>query len=73
MASRAVKIGPKQSTTSDPDVPSDHSEPIGERAIAARAYEYWQQRGSPIGSDQEDWFRAEQELKKQDTQEPMAA
>jgi hypothetical protein len=33
-----------------------------ETVIAARAYELWQERGCPIGSDQEDWFQAEQEL-----------
>jgi hypothetical protein len=31
--------------------------------IAALAYQYWQERGCPIGSDQEDWLRAENELK----------
>ncbi len=30
--------------------------------IAALAYEYWQLRGCPIGSPEEDWRRAEQEL-----------
>jgi hypothetical protein len=29
-------------------------------AIAALAYQLWQERGSPHGSDWEDWFRAEQ-------------
>lgn len=32
-------------------------------AIAALAYQMWQERGCPLGSDQEDWFRAENELK----------
>ena len=32
---------------------------VDEREIAALAYQYWQERGCPIGSDQEDWFRAE--------------
>ncbi len=27
--------------------------------IEEAAYYLWQQRGCPIGSDQEDWFRAE--------------
>jgi hypothetical protein len=65
MASRALKIDPKKATTSDPDFQPGRSEPIEERAVAARAYECWQERGCPIGSDQEDWFRAEKELKKQ--------
>jgi len=34
-----------------------------EDGIAALAYKLWQERGCPLGSDQEDWFRAESELK----------
>lgn len=36
----------------------------GADAVAKRAYELWQKRGAPHGSDQEDWHRAEQELEK---------
>ena len=32
-------------------------------AVAALAYAYWQARGCPDGSRDEDWFRAEQEMK----------
>ena len=35
-----------------------------EARIAALAYELWLERGCPIGSDQEDWFRAEAALKR---------
>jgi len=31
--------------------------------VEALAYELWVQRGCPLGSDQEDWFRAEAELR----------
>jgi hypothetical protein len=31
--------------------------------IAALAYQLWVERGSPDGSDQEDWYRAEDMLK----------
>ncbi len=34
-----------------------------EAAVAALAYEFWLQRGCPIGSPEEDWFRAEQLLR----------
>ena len=27
------------------------------------AYEFWEQRGRPLGSPEEDWFRAEQVLR----------
>ena len=32
--------------------------------IADLAYRYWQERGCPIGSPEEDWYRAERELQK---------
>ena len=35
-----------------------------EDEIAQLAYSYWEQRGYQGGSPWEDWFRAEQELKK---------
>ena len=41
--------------------------------IALRAYGLWQERGSPIGSPEEDWFRAEQEIGNQDVQPPEVA
>jgi len=31
--------------------------------VKARAYELWLERGCPMGSDQEDWYRAEAELR----------
>lgn len=33
--------------------------------IALLAYRYWEERGYPGGSDQEDWFRAEREIMEQ--------
>jgi Protein of unknown function (DUF2934) len=30
--------------------------------VAALAYRLWNERGCPLGSPEEDWFRAEQEL-----------
>jgi hypothetical protein len=30
--------------------------------IAERAYDYWKQRGRPIGSPEIDWLRAEREI-----------
>ena len=34
----------------------------GQNEVAALAYQLWQDRGSPVGSPDEDWFRAEREL-----------
>jgi hypothetical protein len=64
MASRALKIHPKKALTSEPDARVDHSPDVDESLIADRAYELWQARGCPAGSDQEDWFNAEEELKR---------
>ena len=30
--------------------------------IAQLAYHYWEARGRPLGSPEEDWFRAEQDV-----------
>ena len=35
---------------------------IAHEEIARRAYFYWKARGCPVGSPEEDWYRAEQEL-----------
>jgi hypothetical protein len=35
--------------------------------IADLAYRYWQERGCPIGSPEEDWYRAEQGLRERDS------
>lgn len=40
-------------------VPSD---PGYAHRVAPLAYRYWQMRGSPLGSSDEDWFRAEREI-----------
>ena len=70
MASQAVRVQSTQITPeSSDDTPTvDASKTISvevdESGIAALAYELWQERGCPIGSPEEDWFRAEQELKR---------
>jgi sugar/nucleoside kinase (ribokinase family) len=35
---------------------------VGHDKIARLAYQYWQERGCPDGSPEEDWLRAEREL-----------
>jgi len=32
------------------------------RKIAVLAYQFWQERGCPLGTPEEDWFRAEREI-----------
>jgi hypothetical protein len=50
------------------DKPDTPEKPAARRmhrsAIADLAYQYWQERGCPIGSPYEDWYRAERELQK---------
>ena len=36
--------------------------PVDPEMVEAMAYQLWLQRGCPVGSDQEDWYRAEKEL-----------
>jgi hypothetical protein len=40
----------------------DTSEPPNQEQIAALAYGFWQARGCPDGTPEEDWFRAEREI-----------
>ena len=67
MASRALKIDPQadQRVASDPLNESGQravSDNADDREIAVLAHQLWHERGCPIGSDQEDWFRAEREI-----------
>lgn len=43
---------------------SQHTRNVPHEEIALRAYRLWEERGSPIGSSEEDWFRAEREMRK---------
>jgi hypothetical protein len=56
-AQTPVTVSPSELAAST-DIP----DPVGYQEIAALAYEYWQARGCPDGSPEEDWFRAESEL-----------
>jgi hypothetical protein len=66
MASRALKVDIEKPVTSDPTPQpqvTEGTEIVDQTAIAARAYQFWQERGCPIGSPEADWFRAVEELK----------
>jgi hypothetical protein len=49
-----------------PSSPISYEEPasasLDERAVAVLAYQFWEERGRPEGSPEEDWYRAEREL-----------
>lgn len=48
---------------------SMHERPLDvmfEKEIAMLAYGYWERRGRPFGTPDVDWYRAEEELKRQE-------
>ena len=61
-------MNPNNATTDVANIPDDRHE-----EVALRAYSLWQERGSPTGSPDEDWFRAEQEICNQSAQAREAA
>jgi hypothetical protein len=64
MASRALKTDPRMEAATGNDLEA-HTYNVDESLVRNRAYELWEARGCPYGSDQEDWFSAEQELRQQ--------
>jgi hypothetical protein len=59
MASRALRVDPR---TEVKNKVMERPRVVDESSIRARAFELWKDRGCPEGSDQQDWFNAEQEL-----------
>jgi len=55
---------PSLSHPSGASVGSNLIDPLEHQRIAQVAYAHWEARGRPIGSPEEDWFRAEHELKR---------
>lgn len=49
---------------------TDESTGVPRDTISMRAYEKWLQRGMPHGSDQQDWYEAEAELRTQKAKKP---
>jgi hypothetical protein len=47
---------------------TQHGDPTAHDEIAALAYSFWEARGYQGGSQEEDWLRAEEELRKRDAQ-----
>jgi len=65
MTKQAVKMAVETKATmeSPESVPADSPAPFSQQEIADLAYEFWLDRGCPHGSPDEDWFRAERELR----------
>jgi hypothetical protein len=64
IAGAATKLMPEASATGE-SVHDAHPVDPSQVEIAGVAYQLWLARGCPQGSDQEDWFRAEEVLKLQ--------
>ncbi len=53
----------EHATLGDQDAAIEHDPAASvHEDVALRAYEHWEARGRPMGSPNEDWFRALQEL-----------
>jgi hypothetical protein len=63
MNSGVLETDPKTEATGNE--PEAQPKNANESLVRIRAYELWQARGCPDGSDQEDWLTAEQELTRQ--------
>ena len=70
MASRALKTDPARIIITPYRSPETV---ITNEEIAGRAYELWVERGQPIGTEYQDWFQAENELKRRVGQGAEAA
>lgn len=58
----ASKKKAANSTDAAPKLSRAHQE-VTDEQIAQLAHKYWQERGNQHGHDEDDWFRAEQELR----------
>ena len=72
MSSRAPTSAPPKPATGQPTMgmasagPASKSTPptmVPHEKVAMRAYDKWCQRGCPPGTDQQDWYDAEAELR----------
>lgn len=65
MKSNPTATGTATAMAPEPAPETAASGSAAERQLIARlAYQYWQERGCPDGSPEEDWLRAERDLEK---------
>ncbi len=57
----------KQPASGPAETPAAHAQ-----AIEVRAYELWLERGRPDGSPEDDWYRAEHEIRADDESQTRA-
>lgn len=70
MATHKTK-GAQHGLSGGSGLPSNPNVTVNEGAVAVRAYELWLERGSPVGSPEIDWLRAEEELNTQPQGPPL--
>jgi hypothetical protein len=72
-AIRSLPISPAAAPGQEKTMEPEQSEELKyeHRRIEYRAYWYWQERGSPTGSPDEDWFRAEKEYLERNPRQPL--
>ena len=73
MAKQVTKIAVESDSIAESADESARIEPQNQQEVAALAYEFWQARGCPDGSPEQDWFRAERELQSRREQRLKAA
>lgn len=61
---RINSVEPRTGASASVMEPDDDMSAPTQEAIANLAYSYWESRGGKGGSPWDDWFRAEQELKR---------
>jgi hypothetical protein len=49
-------------STQEIKMPNRATAPVEHQTIEALAYQLWVERGSPLGSPETDWLRAEEQL-----------
>ena len=64
MAKRLSKTRMKNEATAPPAPQSADGGSPDEKEIERLAHQYWIERGCPIGTPEEDWFRAAEEIKR---------
>jgi hypothetical protein len=60
--STAPKMAVSSTTGETADKPAIAERAPAHEEIARLAYHFWEARGRPLGSPEEDWFAAEQDL-----------
>jgi hypothetical protein len=62
MAQMVTKSAPRSTRVPASTAGVNRPGPLSGDAVAALAFQKWQQRGCPTGDDRRDWFEAEKEL-----------